>query len=357
VHYYDPHADYEPHKEVPSFGTKPEDLYDGEIRFTDLHIGRLLDDLRTRGLYDKTVVVVTGDHGEGFGEHGVDHHGYHLYAAQTKVPFIIRVPGIAPRRSTTPAGHVDILPTLVNLAGGAPTTEMMGQSLIPALTGSDRDRVIFQQLSYENNHEMRAGASRDCHVIYNMSPDTSWEVYRVDRDPMETEDLDGTGECSDSRDAVEHWIDTDSVPAGYADAKELDTRPPVDHPLDVSLGGVKLVGVTATPTVHRGDIVSLDWTFEIVEQPPPGWKVFVHVEGASKAFWTGDHQPPRPFEWIAPGRFVRYTTTLTIPRTAATGRYTIWTGLFRGNERAHVTGAHVPVKDDAVAATSFEVAP
>ena len=41
---------------------------------------------------------------------------------------------------------------------------------------------MFQQLSYEGNHEMRAGASRDCHVIYNVSPDTSWEVYRVDRD-------------------------------------------------------------------------------------------------------------------------------------------------------------------------------
>ena len=95
VHYYDPHYAYEPHPEVPPFGADRVALYDGEIRFTDRHIGRLLDDLRAKGLYDKTVVVVTGDHGEGFGEHGVELHGYHLYAPQTKVPLIVRVPGLA----------------------------------------------------------------------------------------------------------------------------------------------------------------------------------------------------------------------------------------------------------------------
>ncbi|MFN0252711.1 MAG: sulfatase-like hydrolase/transferase, partial [Kofleriaceae bacterium] len=194
VHYYDPHYAYEPHAETSSFGTDRVALYDGEIRFTDLHIGRLLDDLRAKGLYDKTVIVVTADHGEGFGEHGIDLHGYHLYAAQTKVPLVFRVPGLAPRRSALPAGHVDILPTLVNLAGGPPSSEMMGISLVPALAGNDAGadtRVVYQQLSYENNNEMRAGASRNCHVIYNVSPDWSWEAYRIDRDPQETHDVAG----------------------------------------------------------------------------------------------------------------------------------------------------------------------
>ena len=63
VHYYDVHADYEPHAEVTPFGVDPVALYDGEIRFTDLHLGRLLGDLRAKGLYDKTIVVITGDHG------------------------------------------------------------------------------------------------------------------------------------------------------------------------------------------------------------------------------------------------------------------------------------------------------
>jgi arylsulfatase A-like enzyme len=109
VHYYDPHYAYEPHPEVPSFAPSSRGdrvaLYDGELRFTDLHIGRLLDELRAHKLYDKTIIVVTGDHGEGFGEHGIELHGYHLYAAQTRVPLIIRVPGMPPRRAATPTSY------------------------------------------------------------------------------------------------------------------------------------------------------------------------------------------------------------------------------------------------------------
>src|SRR4029078_6574388 len=137
-----------PHPEVPPFGSDDMARYDGEIRFTDLHIGRLLDALRAKGLYDRTVVVVTGDHGEGFGEHGVQMHGYHLYAAQTRVPLIIRVPGLAPRRVAAPAAHVDILPTLATRAGAAPVAGTPGRSLVDLLAGATPagadDRLVFQ---------------------------------------------------------------------------------------------------------------------------------------------------------------------------------------------------------------------
>ena len=136
VHFYDPHLSYEPHAEVPSFGTARVDLYDGEIRFTDLHLGRLLAHLRELGLWDRTAIVLTGDHGEGFGEHGVTEHGFDLYAAQTKVPFIVRVPGLPAQRARVPAGHVDIAPTLVNLARGNAEPGFLGRSLVPELTGA-----------------------------------------------------------------------------------------------------------------------------------------------------------------------------------------------------------------------------
>ena len=118
LHFYDPHLSYEPHPEVPSFGTERMDLYDGEIRFTDLHVGRVLAHLKELGLWGHTAVVLTGDHGEGFGEHGITEHGFDLYAAQTRVPFIVRVPGLPAQRARVPVGHVDIAPTLVNLARG-----------------------------------------------------------------------------------------------------------------------------------------------------------------------------------------------------------------------------------------------
>jgi arylsulfatase A-like enzyme len=363
VHYYDPHYAYEPHPEVPSFGNDRVALYDGELRFTDLHIGRLLDELRARGLYDRTIIAVTGDHGEGFGEHGIELHGYHLYAAQTKVPMIIRVPGLPPRRAATPAGHIDLLPTLVNLAGGAPSPDMMGRSLVDALTGSDAPRTVFQQLSYEGNHEMRAGVDARCHVIYNVSPDTSWEVYRVDRDPLEAHDLAGDDDaCADTRHAVERWYDAEQVPPGAAEAL-LPARPAIAAPLDAELGdAVRLLAVDAPARVKPGDTIALTWTFEARGALPAGWRVFVHITGPgiSTGFFNGDHRPARPFEWWRAGQFVRYTSSVVVPRSALPGRYVVWAGLFdtaQPGRRAPARAPRAQVVDSAIAVAQLEVAP
>lgn len=360
VHYYDPHYAYEPHGEIEPFGADRASLYDGELAFTDLHIGRLLDGLRAKGLGERTVVVVTGDHGEGFGEHGVELHGYHLYAAQTKVPLIVRVPGVPPRRAATPAGHADLLPTLVNLAGGAPDAEVQGRSLVDAIAGADRDRVVFQQLSYEGDHELRAGASQRCHVIYNLSPDTSWEVYRLDDDPLETRDhADDRDVCADTRRAVELWFDAEQVPPGAVEAL-LPARPELASPLDVDLGdAVRLLAVEAPASARPGEAIRLTWTFECRGEVDPGWKVFVHVEGAGRSMLAnGDHAPARPFPWWRPGQHIRYSTTLAIPRHAR-GRYTVWAGLFRGKARAKAAAPRggVRLERDAVAVATFEVVP
>jgi choline-sulfatase len=352
VHYYDPHYAYEPHPEVTPFGTDRVALYDGEIKFTDLHIGRLLDRVGPN-----TVVVITGDHGEGFGEHGIDLHGYDLYAPQTKVPMIVRVPGMAPRRSQMPAGHIDIMPTLVNLAGGTALSEMMGTSLVGAIGGADRDRVVFQQLSYENNHEKRGGAGKQCHVLYNVSPDTSWEVYRIDRDPLETEDLAGTDECKDTRRAVETWFDAEQVPAGAAQAL-LPSRPPIAAPLDVDFGdGVRLLSVEVPARLKPGEQGEITWTFEARDHVAPGWKMFVHVEGPAKSFINADHRPARPFEWWREGQFIRYATTMTVPRNAVKGTYVVNAGMFKGKKRATAKSPKSKITNNAAAVATFEVSP
>jgi hypothetical protein len=313
---------------------------------------------------------VTGDHGEGFGEHGVELHGYHLYAPQTKVPLILRVPGAAPRRAGLPAGHADLLPTLVNLAGGAPTAEMQGRSLVDAIAGAgpgaaaDADRVIFQQLSYEGNHELRAGASRRCHVIYNVSPDPGWEVYRLDEDPGETRDLAADdaddpeqGACADTRRAVERWYDAEQIPAGAAEAL-LPGRPAIAAPLDADLGpAVRLLAVDAPAAARPGEPLRLTWTFECRGPVAAGWKVFAHVVGPGGSMLAnGDHAPARPFEWWQPGQFIRYSTAIPIPRHAR-GPYTLMAGLFRGTTRAKAAAPRARVDRDAVEIARFEVLP
>ena len=362
VHYYDPHFAYESHPDAQcQFGGDRMALYDGELCFTDLHIGRLLDDLRAKGLYDKTVIVVTGDHGEGFGEHPLEPdkgmtHGYHLYTELTKVPLIIKVPGIAPRHTATPAGHVDIMPTLVNLAGGQPDPDMMGRSLVDVIAGKDVPRTVFQQLSFENNNEQRAAIDGRCHVIYNVSPDTSWEAYRIDTDPTESHDVSGEGDCDETRSALEHRYDGEhAIGSDEALIKDPGTAKPI-----ADFGtSVRLLSVATPARVQPGKVLELTWTFEATGRIAPGWKMYVHVEPPNHQFINGDHTPQRPFEVWRDGEFIRYTTSIALPATAPAGHYTVIAGMFRGGEYTHIVAPSAVMKDNGngLVVASFEVGP
>jgi hypothetical protein len=270
----------------------------------------------------------------------------------------------------------------------------MGRSLVDALAGTDVPRTVFQQLSYEGNHEMRAGVDARCHVIYNAGPDTSWEVYRIDRDPMEAHDLADDDECADTRRAVEQWVDAEQIPPGAAEAL-LATRPAIAAPLDADLGdAARLLAVDARSAemggrdpaglaggaggnaprgsvvparVRPGETIALTWTFEARGALAAGWRVFVHVTGpgASGGFFNGDHRPARPFEWWRAGQYIRYTSSVVVPRTAAPGRYVVWAGLFdtglsgtaQAGRRAPARAPRARVVDDAVAVAELEVAP
>ncbi|MBN1825267.1 MAG: sulfatase-like hydrolase/transferase [Candidatus Eisenbacteria bacterium] len=95
-----------------------EALYDGEVRYADLWIGRLLDALRETGDWDKTVVVLTGDHGEEFQEHRSFGHSFTFYDEVLRVPLLLRDPG-RPGGGTVehPVSLVDLFPTLLRIAG------------------------------------------------------------------------------------------------------------------------------------------------------------------------------------------------------------------------------------------------
>ena len=83
----------------------------------------------------------------------------------------------------------------------------------------------------------------------------------------------------------------------------------------------------------------------------------MHAEGPNKAFLNGDHAPARPFEWWQAGQFIRYSTTIAVPKSAMPGAYTVWAGMFEGNRRATVSAPHAKVLDNAVAVATVEVAP
>ncbi|PWB70578.1 MAG: hypothetical protein C3F15_13675 [Holophagae bacterium] len=135
LHLYDPHIPYEPPEPFRSrFEARgPSGLYDGEIAFADSQLGRVLDWLDEKGLADRTVVVVVGDHGEALGDHGESEHGYFVYDATVHVPLIMRVPGsgAAGVRVAQQVRTIDVMPTVLDLVGVAPPQPLHGQSLLP----------------------------------------------------------------------------------------------------------------------------------------------------------------------------------------------------------------------------------
>jgi arylsulfatase A-like enzyme len=136
--------------------------YDGEILMHDAAVGQLLDALRELGRMDDAIVVITADHGEGFGEHGVWGHGRGLYEEITRVPLILwsTQPWNRPQRLTVPASLIDLAPTLVDLVGGTVPDSWDGGSLKPWLLGDrqDNDRLVFQENGLFDERGLRDGS-------------------------------------------------------------------------------------------------------------------------------------------------------------------------------------------------------
>ena len=135
VHYFDPHAPYDP---PPPFRDRFRGReYDGEIAYTDAEVGRLIDALGRWGLADRTIVVLTADHGESLGEHQEATHGIFIYDATLHVPLIFRNKRLwlKPKAVAGPVGLVDVAPTILDLLGLPPGRGMQGESLRIRISG------------------------------------------------------------------------------------------------------------------------------------------------------------------------------------------------------------------------------
>ena len=144
LHTYQVHSPYDPpgaYRELfPSQPAGPaardRDDYDREIAYTDAQVERLMARLAEAGLAASTIVVVTSDHGEEFGEHGRAQHGTQLYDETVRVPLLLRAPGILPagKRCAGPVALIDLMPTLLDLVGVAAPATLQGRSISGHLT-------------------------------------------------------------------------------------------------------------------------------------------------------------------------------------------------------------------------------
>ena len=117
VHLFEPHDPYTPPE--PYRSRYPDRTYDAEVAYTDSLVGLLREGLESRGVLDDSVFVLTSDHGEGLGQHGEGFHGYFIYDSTVRVPLILRLPfgELAGQVVDEAVSHVDILPTVLSIAG------------------------------------------------------------------------------------------------------------------------------------------------------------------------------------------------------------------------------------------------
>jgi arylsulfatase A-like enzyme len=182
VHYYDPHAPYQP---PDPYAKGVELAYDGEIAFVDDQLGRLLQLLEEHGR--KTIVVVVADHGEALGEQGESTHGFLVSEATVRVPLLVHAPGVVAAGTRVDAwvSQVDLVPTVLSLLGvPAPL----------ALDGVDLTRPIEEREVYTESLQGRIQFGwRRTSALYDESlkyvEGAMPQLYDLAADPRETVDL------------------------------------------------------------------------------------------------------------------------------------------------------------------------
>ncbi len=147
VHCWDPHSPYDPPE---PFKTQYKDhLYEGEVAYVDLTLGKLFDYMKKTGLVDSTVIIFTGDHGESLGQHGEETHGFFAYNSSIWIPLLISAPETAPGRVDDYVSHIDIFPTVCDVLRIKKPSFLQGTSLLPALKGKKLpERPIYFESLY-----------------------------------------------------------------------------------------------------------------------------------------------------------------------------------------------------------------
>ena len=198
IHLYDAHDPYDPPEPYNSrYASAP---YDGGIAYEDAAVGKLLRQLKLRGLYDSLVIAVTADHGESLGAHGEETHGVFLYDETMHVPLVIRLPhGVAAgKQIENRVELVDIAPTLLQEAGITIPAEMQGRSLLSLMStskapnnvasGSWQERPAYSQSEYPHHFGWSAlRALRSDKYLFIQAPRR--ELYDESADPKAERNL------------------------------------------------------------------------------------------------------------------------------------------------------------------------
>lgn len=191
-HFGDPHDQYLKHEEAPDFGKKLRDKYDSEVWFTDMHLGKLLDWAKQQPWWARTAVIITGDHGEAFGEHGQFRHAFEIWENLVRVPLIVYVPGAKPQRISERRSHIDLAPTIMDLLGQSQLPQFFGKSLVPEIIGqqkADNREPITLELTEDSNNPQRSAIIAGDYKLSVRGRGAAYFLYNLATDPAEEKNL------------------------------------------------------------------------------------------------------------------------------------------------------------------------
>ncbi|AKV02498.1 Choline-sulfatase [Labilithrix luteola] len=187
-HFLDPHDQYLSHEKdgIPPYGKTLRDRYDAEVTFTDQWLGKLFDFVESKPWGKHTAIVITSDHGEGFGEHGRYSHGFEIWENLVRIPLFVMIPGVTPRRIDTPRSTLDLAPTILELFGLPPEPSFTGKSLVPEFYGgAPEERDVIVDLPMTSNNDKRRALVHGKWKIMAFGKEESLKLFDLEADPQE----------------------------------------------------------------------------------------------------------------------------------------------------------------------------
>lgn len=264
MHLYDPHYPYKPPAPYgEEYKTHP---YDGEIAFADEQVGRLLRFLKDKGVYQHTLIVLSGDHGEGLGEHGEQTHGFFIYNSTLHVPLILHLPdGTKGKLVADPVSTADIMPTVLQSLELPVPSQVQGKSMLALVKGKadNTTRPLYAETFLPRLHfnwsELRGVEQGKYHFIEAPRP----ELYDLNQDPRELKNLYGEKKAV----AEELRSKLAAVIRDYTSGKELAEKTGLDPALMERLKSLGYAGFSGggSPTISNSKLPDPKDRIEVYE--------------------------------------------------------------------------------------------